>query len=130
MQSLLLFGDAGLLLLRVILGCILIVHGWPKVKDIKTNAEHFEGMGFKPGMFWGTIVALLEFVGGICIIAGVFTQLFAFLIFIEFIVIVVKMKWSDGFKDGFEFDALIAAAAFLLATIGPGILSIDLLLIW
>jgi uncharacterized membrane protein YphA (DoxX/SURF4 family) len=31
-------------------------------------------MGFKPGMLWGTLIALVEFVGGIAIFLGIYAE--------------------------------------------------------
>src|SRR3990167_8598806 len=75
-----------LFVLRVFFGALFVVHGWPKIKDLVQNAKNFESMGFRPGLFWGTIVALLEFFGGLAIIFGFFTQIFGFLLAIQIII--------------------------------------------
>ena len=124
-QPLLVFSDWGIFVLRVVLGIIMVAHGLPKIKDLKGTAKGFVDMGFKPGMFWGTIVAILEFVGGIGLIVGFLTQLIAFFIAIEFIVIILKLKRSRKFTGGYDFDILIVAAALLIATIGSGALSLE-----
>lgn len=118
------FNNWALLLLRVVLGIILIYHGTPKIKDLVKTGKDFAGMGFKPGSFWGTLVAILEFVGGIFIIAGVFTQLISLLLAIQFLVILVTIKRSSGFGD-IEFDLLLLATSILVATLGAGPYSID-----
>src|SRR3989338_6911501 len=82
-QALLVFNDFGLLLLKIVLGLIFLVHGWPKIKNLKETHANFEMMGFKPGVFWGTIVAMVEFFGGLLLIAGLFTQLGAILIAVQ-----------------------------------------------
>ena len=119
------FSDWGLLALRLALGAIFLVHGWRKIKDMKGTAEAFQGMGFKPGKFWATLVALLEFVGGIAFIIGLLTQVFAALLAIEFIVILVKVKKFKQFVGGYEFDLLILAALLALCTLGGGSASAD-----
>lgn len=103
----------------------MVAYGLPKIKDLKGTAKSFVDMGFKPGMFWGTIVAILEFVGGIGLIFGFLTQLIALLIAIEFIVIILKLKRGRKFAGGYDFDLLIVAAALLIATIGSGALSLE-----
>ena len=71
MKSLLLSKEKSLIrVIRTMFGIIMIYYGWQKVKDLKANAEEFEKMGFKPGWFWGTNVAFLEFFGSILIISG------------------------------------------------------------
>ncbi len=120
-----LFNDWALLILRVVFGAVFIVHGWSKIKDLKANAAGFEAMGFKPGMFWGTIVAVLEFVGGWLIVAGLLTQVIALLLAFQMAVAILKVNLKRGFVGGYEFDLSLMAAGFLLAAFGGGDYSLD-----
>src|SRR3989344_6451101 len=124
-QPLLVFSDWGILALRLALGLILVVHGWPKIKNLRGTAGNFETMGFKPGIFWGTIVALLEFVGGLFVLAGLFTQLVSLFVALEFLIILLKLKRGSSFAGGYEFDLLILASALSLAMLGSGAFSLD-----
>ena len=124
-QSLLSYPDVGLIVLRVVLGIILMVHGWPKIRDLRGNADDFDMMKYKPGVLWGTLVALVEFGGGLMLVFGLFTQLVAVLVALQFIFIILHMKRTDGFVDGYEFDLLIAAAACALAFMGGGVWGLD-----
>ncbi|MCP6720165.1 MAG: DoxX family protein [Patescibacteria group bacterium] len=124
-QPLLVFSDWGIFILRVVLGLIMVAYGLPKIKNLKRTAKSFAGMGFKPGKFWGTTVAILEFIGGIGLIIGFLTQLIALLIAIEFIVIILKLKQGQKFAGGYDFDLLIVAAALLITTLGSGALSLE-----
>ena len=119
------FSDWAFLVLRIILGVILVVHGWPKIKNIKKTAGFFKKIGFKPGSFWGMVVALVEFVGGMFLILGFFTQVISLLIFIQFLIILITVKKASQFKGEVEFDLLILAAAAILITIGAGMYSLD-----
>lgn len=123
-QPFLVFGDWGLLILRVALGIILVAHGWPKISNIKGTAE-WMGTTFKPGILWAVLVAVIEFVGGLFIIAGFLTQLVAVAVAIQFAFITLKMNLKKGLKGGYEFDLLILAAALALLTLGSGALSVD-----
>ena len=127
-QPLLVFGDWGLLILRIVLGIIMIAHGWPKIRNLKATSQDFKKMGFSQPMFWGTIVAILEFVGGLTLIAGFATQLVASFMVIQFIVVILKVKGKLGLISGYEFDLLILAVAVLLATVGGGAYSFDQIL--
>ena len=69
-----------------ILGLIFLIHGLPKIKDLKTTWQNFEMMGFKPGVLWGTVVAIVEFFGGLLLISGLLTSAAAFILTIEMIV--------------------------------------------
>ena len=116
-QPLLIFSKWGLLILRVVVGLVLVAYGWPKIKDLKTAHKNFEMMGFKPGSLWGTIVALFEFVGGILLIIGFFSQLIGALIVIEFIVATLfNIKRGAKLVGGYAIDILLLASGFLIAT--------------
>jgi len=124
-QPLLIFSDWGILVLRIVLGVLMLAHGWPKIKNLRGTSQAFEGMGFKPGVFWATVVALVEFVGGLALIAGFFTQIVSLLVAVQFIVIILKLKLPQKSFMSFEFDLLILAASVLLLTVGGGALSLD-----
>ena len=68
------YQSLGFLILRLALGTIFIVHGFSKLKDLKANAQGFDAMGFRPGGFWGTLVAFAEFFGGLAVLFGFYTQ--------------------------------------------------------
>ncbi len=121
-----LYSDLALFLLRLILGGILIYHGLPKLKNFKETAVGFAQMGFKPGKFWTLIVVLVEFLGGIFIVFGFLTQLVGLLVFLQFLVIIIKLKLlkKASFKET-EFDLLILASSLILLTVGSGIISLD-----
>lgn len=115
-----------LFLLRIFYGLLFVIHGWPKIKDLRQNAQNFEGMGFRPGIFWGSIVALLEFFGGIAIIAGFYTQVFGLLLAVEMIVAAIwRMKMKHKFAGGYELEIALILIGLVLATMGGGIFALD-----
>ena len=124
-QFLFAFNSYGLLFLRLALGAILLVHGAPKFLRLKATAAAFAGMGFRPGGFWAVVAGAVEVLGGLMIIGGFLTQIAAFIVALQFLVIIFKVKRKNGFKDGYEFDLLILAGALLLLTSGGGAYSID-----
>ena len=124
-QPFLVFSGWAILFLRVVVGIILVAHGLPKLKNLQKTVQGFEGMGFKPGIFWGTLVGVLEFVGGIALMLGLFTQVIAVLVVIQFMVILLKVKRGAPLVGGYEFDLLILAAAVALATLGSGFVSLE-----
>lgn len=125
-----LYNDFVLLILRVILGLVLVAHGWPKFKNLKGTAQSFEeGMGFKPGRLWATIAMIVEFFGGIALILGIFTQGVASLVLIQFLVIIIwKILKKSPIVGGLELDLLIWAIAVLLSVQGAGTISLDQLI--
>jgi uncharacterized membrane protein YphA (DoxX/SURF4 family) len=50
--------------LRVIMGLAFIVHGYPKITQLSLTAQNFDQQGFVPGLFWASLVAIVECVGG------------------------------------------------------------------
>jgi hypothetical protein len=42
-----------LALVRVVLAISMTDYGWPKIRDLKSNADDFVTMGFRPGMVLG-----------------------------------------------------------------------------
>lgn len=125
-QIFLIYNDEALLILRLALGLIFIAHGWPKIKDLKATAQGFAGMGFKPGKFWGTLVAVAEFFGGILLILGFFTQLVSLILAIQFIVIMIwKLKIKQKLVGGYELDLILLAALLVLASVGSELYSLD-----
>src|SRR3989344_8548851 len=120
-----LFSDWALLILRAVLGLILVVHGWPKIKNLRGTGAWMASVGFRPGIFWAVVVAIIEFFGGLALIAGLGVQLVAALIAGQFLVINVwkiakRQKFVGGLSakggsaSGGEFDLLILASALAL----------------
>lgn len=108
-----------LLPLRIVVGGIFIVHGAQKlfVFGFPGVAKFLGGLGFHPAMFWAVVVSLVEFLGGIAILAGFMTRWAALLIAIEMVVAILRVNLARGFyaTGGFEFPlALLAACLTLL----------------
>ncbi|MBI2591329.1 MAG: DoxX family protein [Candidatus Brennerbacteria bacterium] len=108
------YSQLALAALRLGFGLIFLVHGWPKIKNL-----HFIS-------FWGFIVAITEFLGGIFIIFGLFTQLAAFLLAIIMLVAMVwRIKNKQALSGGYEFDLILFLAAIILWTHGAGAYSLE-----
>ena len=111
--------DTVMLVVRLVLGTIMIYHGWPKVQSLRRNAKDFEGKGFTPGMLWGTIVALVEFVGGITILAGIYPEIGAGLFAFQMLVGTIwKLKKRKPFTD-YSYDIQLLALSLVLSGLGP-----------
>ena len=124
-ETLFMWNSAGPLVLRLVLGLILLVHGFPKLAHVERWQDDVEVMGFAPGWFWGPAVALLEVVGALMLVAGVFTPVVAALLVIEFAVIICTVKKGESFVSGYEFELLILAAALALVFTGSGAYGVD-----
>jgi len=122
----LIWNEWSFFILRLILGLLMIIHGWPKIKNIKGTAEWMSSSGFKPGIFWAIVVSLVEFVGGIFLVFGFLTQIIALLLTIQFLIIIFwKIKKHERLIGGFELDLIILATSIVLLLNGAGSLSLD-----
>ena len=121
------YGGMSVFVLRVVLAVIFFAHGGRKIKNLKQTAVGFNAMGFKPGVFWGTLVALLEFFGGgFGFLLGIFAQPIAILLAVQFVVIIIwKLGANQPFVGGWELDLVILAALLVLVANGAGIWSLD-----
>ncbi|MBI5787026.1 MAG: DoxX family protein [Candidatus Niyogibacteria bacterium] len=114
------------LLLRVVLGLVFVVHGYPKLfGGFSQTVGFFESVGIKPGKFWAFVVGAVEFFGGIALILGFATQLAALLIAINMVVAMAKVKFKMGFVNGYEFDLVLLAMALSLMLTGAGAFALD-----
>ncbi len=71
-------------------------------------------------------MALLEFLGGLAVIAGLYTQVFALLLAIQMIVAAIwRIKMKHKFAGGYELDLALVLIGLILATLGGGIFALD-----
>lgn len=116
-QTLLTYSDWALLALRLAIGAIFLVHGWPKLLNLKQTMANFSAMGFAPGEFWGTLVALVESLGSVAIITGFLAQPFALALAVQMAVAIIwKMRRGQALAGGYELDLLLMAALLTVAT--------------
>jgi putative oxidoreductase len=109
-----------LLFTRVVTGVVLLYYGWPKIRDLASNARDFEAMGFRPGLFWGTLISIIEFFGGLAMLAGVFAELAASLFGFQMIVGTFwKLKGRKPFTD-YSYDLQLLALCVVVMAFGAG----------
>jgi len=104
-----------LLAMRLVLGAIMIAHGYHKVWG--GFHHHMEFAAWTAYLFAGT-----EFFGGIAIVLGLFTRFFSLAIVIEMAVAIWKVHSKNGLTGagGFEFPLALAVIAFALMCFGGG----------
>lgn len=115
----------GLTALRIVLGIIFINHGYGKLfGDTSAALAFFESTVLPaPGIVL-IVAGIIEFFGGLLLIAGFFTRTVAFIAGIEFIVIILFVKLGNGLT-AMELDLLIFAVLFALSCTGAGKWAID-----
>jgi putative oxidoreductase len=124
------YKDLALLLLRVGMGAMFILHGWPLIRG---GPEMWKGLGAAMAylgitavpVVWGFIAAVSEFAGGICLVLGLAFRPACLMMACTMTVAAVShlaggesvAKASHAIEDSVVFLALL----FL----GPGRYSID-----
>jgi uncharacterized membrane protein YphA (DoxX/SURF4 family) len=112
-----------LLSLRSVVAIVMIYYGWPKIRNLKSNATDFVQMGFRPGMFWGTLIAIVEFFGGIALLLGFYAELTAALFAFQMMVGTFwKLKIKKPFSD-YSYDIQLFAMCLVIMSEGAGIYS-------
>jgi len=96
-------------IVRVAVGWNLLVHGWGKVaRGPSAYVRAFVEQGFDPALPWIWSALIIEFVGGIALIIGLFTRFFAAAAAVEMLVITF-LYWKAGFSwlnRGYEYTLL------------------------
>jgi putative oxidoreductase len=115
-----------LLVMRLALGTIMVVHGSHKVFGGLHNHAHFVASLGLPA-WTGYLSSFTEFLGGLLVLAGLFTRAAAFAVCINLGVAIWKVHWHNGLTGdhGFEFPLSLATIAFALIFFGAGPIAID-----
>ncbi len=110
-----------LLVMRLVLGAIMIAHGYHKVWGGFHHHMDFVGsLGLPKWLAY--LSAGTEFFGGIAIVLGLFTLFFAAAFIIEMAVAIWKINFKNGLmgNGGYEFPLAMATIAFGLLCFGGG----------
>jgi putative oxidoreductase len=115
-----------LLVLRLSLGASMVGHGYLKLfHGLSQHVHMVASLGLPPWL--GYVSALAEFLGGLALLAGIFTRPAALFVGIDMVVAIAKVHWRNGLFSpaGYEFPLALAAIAFALIFFGAGPISLD-----
>ncbi|MGW9413966.1 DoxX family protein [Arthrobacter cupressi] len=119
-----------LTVLRVIVGFIFAAHGWQKFSEftIAGTQAAFTQMGVPAASAAAPLVAGLELVGGIALIAGILTRVFGALLALNMLGALVLVHAPAGVfvaNGGYELVLALGGGALAVALAGAGRLSVD-----
>ena len=115
-----------LLLLRWALGLIFVYHGAPKLfGNSQRFLEFFASVGFPAWMAY--VAGVVELFGGALLILGLFTRIAGLLLAGQMVIAIWKVHLGKGLLavNEYQFPMALAAAAFALAALGAGAISLD-----
>jgi putative oxidoreductase len=119
------------LMLRLLLGAVFVMHGSQKLlggAGVAGFAGVLNKIGIEPHVPLAWVVAITEFVGGICVFLGFLTRFWAAGLAIDMAVALFKVHLANGFfisKNGFELVLTLGILALAVVFMGPGAPSVD-----
>jgi putative oxidoreductase len=119
--------DAALLILRVVLGIIMLYHGWPKLTNLGGTIDGFTGMGIPLPALSALFATLAEVGGGLLMLLGALTDVAGLLFAIDMLGTITFVHAKNGFavnEGGVEWPLALLAMALAVALAGPGRYSI------
>jgi putative oxidoreductase len=121
--------DLALAVLRVVAGIVFAAHGAQKlfVYGFGGVTGAFAQMGAPLPEITGPLVALVEFLGGLALIAGLLTRLASLGLAITMLGAIVLVHLAGGFflPNGIEFALTLFAVAVTFIITGAGRYSLD-----
>ena len=123
--------NLALLVLRAATGLTLAAHGWNKFFSggrLSGTGRWFDSIGMRPGRLNAWLAAGTEVGAGVLLAVGLVTPVSAGGVIGVMVVAGWTVHRSNGFfilKEGWEYVFVLAIAALVVATLGPGEWSLD-----
>lgn len=129
--------DLGLFILRLSMGVIFFLHGWMKLSGGQESFVNemlaMVGWAFPDPLLW--LLALVELIGGLALILGVFARPVSVVLAVEMIAVVVLFHAGQGFfivavpnvplAYGFEFHVALVGGLVCVALAGSGVWALE-----
>src|SRR3954451_693716 len=113
---------------RILLAAIFILAGFGKLTDISGTAAYFAVYNLPGGAATAVGSGLIELLGGIAILIGFQTRIAAWVlaVFSVATALIAHTNWADMMQlINFQKNLAMAGGFLVLATYGPGALSVD-----
>ena len=124
----------GRLLLRLLVGGLFVGHGTQKLfgwfggHGLEATAQAFHGMGMRPGKRNAIAAGAAEAGGGTALALGFATPFASAALISVMLTAINRVHLQNGpwiTNGGYEYNAVLIAAALALAELGPGPISLD-----
>lgn len=119
----------GIAILRIITGIVFVAHGAQKVfvYGFAGVGGAFAQMGVPMPAVMGPVIGLIELLGGVALIVGLFTRIAALALACDMLGAILLVHAAGGFflPAGLEFVLMLFGAALTILFAGPGALSVD-----
>lgn len=117
-------------MLRVVIGFLFAAHGWQKYFQLTLDGTTaaFGQMGVPAAGIVAPVVATLEIAGGIALVLGVLTRIFAVLLTVNMLGALFMIHAAAGVfieVGGFELGLALGTGAAAIALLGSGRISMD-----
>ena len=125
--------DGAMLLLRIVVGLSFFAHGVRHARTLDGTARWFERVGFKMAPLQARLSAFAELAAGAGLVAGLLTPIAAAAVVATMVTAAGSIHRFNGFftfnkGEGWEYVNVLGTAAFVIAWLGPGSISLDHLL--
>jgi putative oxidoreductase len=122
-----------LLILRLTVGLLLAGHGAQKLfgwfggHGLQGTSGWLASIGFRPARFWGLVVGLCEFGGGLLFALGLFSPLGSLGIAASMLTAIAKVHWPKIWvtEGGLELPLVDLVVVIAVGAAGPGAISLD-----
>lgn len=130
--------DVGLAILRVLVGVTFGLHGFQKLfgwfggGGLEGTAGWFRSLGFGDGRVAAVLAGVSEVTGGLGLALGLLTPLAGAAVIGTMTVAAIVNGTEHGFwsvAKGWELNGYLIVVAWAIATTGPGVWSLDALLL-
>jgi putative oxidoreductase len=124
---------AGLLILRVVVGALLVGHGTQKLfgwfggHGPRATGAFFELLGYRPGVLFAAVAGLTEAGGGMMLAVGLLTPLAGAAVVGVMLNAASSLRGRGPWviNGGWEYTVVLATVGASIALTGPGSVSAD-----
>jgi putative oxidoreductase len=131
--------ETSMLILRLVLGLLFVGHGTQKLfgwfggHGLEGTAGFMRSLGYRPGRDYAVAAGLTEAMAGLLLVVGLGTPFAAAALIGTMVNAIATVHGTKGLwitQGGYEYNAVIIAAATAIAMGGAGVLSFDEALGW